>query len=197
LVKIYNKSIKWESSFISNKWFVPVVLGQKIALPEQKPLSNVGLDSGSFDDVFGAYEYFSEDELDALVAAGYFMYAIEPGTSVFCLREATCGLKTGDTFRGNLNAVTPVVTFASSVYKLTKAYLGQYNITEQTKEMVKLACQALCGSYTSKPIPYLGTRLANCIVDNISEITDGIKITYKVTPQRSLNVIQNEVIVTE
>lgn len=197
LVKVFNKSIKWANSYISNKWFVPVILGQKIVLPEQKPLSNVGLDSGNFDDVFGAYEYYSEDELDALVGAGYFIYAIEPGTNVFALREATCGLKTGDVFRGNLNAVTPVVTFASSVYKLTKAYLGQYNITEETKDMVKLAAQSLCNSYTSKPVAYLGTRLANCVIDKVEEITDGIKITYKVTPQRSLNVIQNEVIVTE
>lgn len=196
MVKVYNKAIKWGSSYISNAWFVPAILGEKIAFPEHKPLSRIGLDSGTYTDVLGSYEFFTEDELDLLVGAGYFMYAKDPGTSVYCIREVTCGSKTNDPARRNLNAVTPVLTFAFSIYSTTKNYLARFNITEDTKELIKLAVQSVCQSYTGNVVQYLGTRLAKCSVTQIEEISDGIKITYSAVPQRSLNVIQNEIVVS-
>ncbi len=151
-----------------------------------------------FTGVTGAFEFFADGEdLDLLVGAGYFIYDKQPETDIYCIRECTTGMKTGDNIRGNLNAVTPVVTFASAVYVLTDRYLARYNITQDTIDMIKLAVQALTKSYVGNALPNLGAKLKQCVVTRIEELDDGIKIYYGAKPQRSLNFIDNDIEVSK
>jgi hypothetical protein len=196
LVKQFNRYVKWGSHFISNRWFIPAILAQKLSYPEQQPLTNVVLNSSNFSEVYGDYDYFEEDDLDALLGAGYFMYTADPnGDLPYCIREVTCGMKTGDVYRGNLNAVTPVRTYAASLFKEISRHLGKYNIVGDALETIKLSVSAIGKRYTTSPVANLGARLKKAILLSITEEADGVLIDFEALPQKSLNVIRGRLFI--
>lgn len=196
LVKQFNRYVKWGSHFISNRWFVPAILAQKLAYPEHQPLTNIVLNSSSFGEVYGDYDYFDEDDLDALIGAGYFMYTADPnGDLPYCIREVTCGMSTGDIYRGNLNAVTPVRTYAASLFAEITRHLGKYNIVGDAIEKIKLSVSAIGKRYTTSPVANLGAKLKKAILLSITEEADGVLIDFEALPQKSLNVIRGRLFV--
>jgi hypothetical protein len=196
LVKQFNRYVKWGSHFISNRWFVPAILSQKLSYPEHQPLTNITLNSSNFSEVYGDYDYFNEDDLDALVGAGYFIYTADPnGDLPYCIREVTCGIVTGDIYRGNLNAVTPVRTYAASLFVEISRHLGKYNVVGDAVERIKLAVTAIGLKYTTSPVANLGAKLKKATVLSITEANDGVDIDFEALPQKSLNVIRGRLFV--
>lgn len=169
----------------------------KISTAPHQPTTNVAIDGIGLGKVSYSAGHFSMAHMKLLVAAGYYMLTNEYGSAPYCVRDVTCGIKTGTELNGVLSKVVPVLQYAKDVYEITKLYLGKYNVVDDVITEISLRLEALRQVYIGKTYRFLGTLLARADKPVIIKISNGLKIEYVVAPQDALITIDNYITVVD
>ena len=165
----------------------------------QQPLTYIVVDGYGFGRVNGTTGRFSRDQFTQLVAAGYYTLTSTLGAKPepYCLRDVTCGIARGTSLNGTFSKLRPVIIYAKDIYYVTKQFLGRYNVVDDVILNIQLRLEALRKRYTTKPIRFLGTRLAKATPAKLTKIPNGLRIDYAVSPQDPLITINNYITVTD
>jgi len=170
----------------------------KISSPPHQPLSYIEFTGFGFGEVAKSAGYFGIEAFEKLVSAGYLVLTNYQGSAPYIIRDVTCGIKVGGIeIQGILSKIDPVLHYANDIWYATRPYIGRYNVTDDVKQAIALGLAALREHYVSTSYRYLGTLLREATPAVITEVPNGLSISYKVRPQDVLVFIDNYITVVD
>ena len=205
LTKILCESIPYTYTNVSTSADAIYTLGRqfgiifpfalKISVPPHQPLTFLEFSGFGFGTIGKSSGHFGATDFETLVAAGYFVMTNDLGSDPYCIRDVTCGIKTGTELNGILSKIDPVLRYAKDVWNLTRPYIGKYNVVDDVSTAIALKLSALKEKYVGRNYRYLGTLLYSASDPQISEVSNGYRIDYTVVPQDALVEINNFIVV--
>lgn len=173
-----------------------LIFGTKLSVQPHMPLTYVSFSLPGMGEVLGMRE-FSHDDLEKLLDAGYCMINSEVGGLPYCETDCTVGYPMyGDSDRGLLSKITPVLMYGKDVYNVTKRWKGPMNTgTPELLSGLGTSLVVLKQKYTQTRYNLLGTLLKK--VSDASIRFDGshIIIDHHISSQDPARYIDNTVYV--
>lgn len=173
-----------------------LIFGTKLATQPHMPLTLVSFSIDGMGDVTGLRE-FSRKQLEKLLEAGYCMINSEIGMLPYCETDCTVGYRYyGDSDRGLLSKITPVLMYGKDVYNVTNDWKGPMNTgTPELLSGLGTALTILKKKYTETYYNLLGTLLKNVEDASISFDGSHIIIIHHISSQDPARYIDNTVYV--
>ena len=173
-----------------------LVFGTKLATQPHMPLTLVSFSIDGMGDVTGLRE-FSRKQLERLLEAGYCMINSEIGMLPYCETDCTVGYRYyGDSDRGLLSKITPVLMYGKDVYNVTTVWKGPMNTgTPELLNGLGTALTVLKQKYTGTHYNLLGTLLKSVADASISFDGSHIIIEHHISSQDPARYIDNTVYV--
>lgn len=173
-----------------------LIFGTKLATQPHMPLTLVSFSLPGIGEVLGLRE-FSHDDLETLLDAGYCMINSEVGGLPYCETDCTVGYPMyGDSDRGLLSKITPVLMYGKDVYNVTKRWKGPMNTgTPELLSGLGTSLVILKKKYTETRYNLLGTLLKKVSDASISFDGSHILIDHHISSQDPARYIDNTVYV--
>lgn len=178
-------------------WATPgLIFGTKLATQPHMPLTLVSFSIPGMGEVKGMRE-FSHQNLEELLAAGYCMLNSEVGGLPFCETDCTVGYpKYGDSDRGLLSKITPVLMYGKDVYNVTNDWKGPMNTgTPELVSGLGTALSVLKKRYTDTHYNLLGTLLKSVSDATITFDGSHVVIEHHISSQDPARYVDNTVYV--
>ena len=173
-----------------------LIFGTKLSVQPHMPLTLVSFSLPGMGEVRGMRE-FSHDNLETLLAAGYCMINSEIGGLPYCETDCTVGYPMyGDSDRGLLSKINPVLMYGKDVYEVTKDWKGPMNTgTPELLSGLGTALVVLKKKYTETPYNLLGTLLKSVADASITFDGSHVVIEHHISSQDPARYIDNIVYV--
>jgi hypothetical protein len=173
-----------------------LIFGTKLSVQPHMPLTLVSFSLPGMGEVRGMRE-FSHDNLETLLAAGYCMINSEIGGLPYCETDCTVGYPMyGDSDRGLLSKINPVLMYGKDVYQVTKDWKGPMNTgTPELLSGLGTALVVLKKKYTETPYNLLGTLLKSVADAVITFDGSHVVIEHHISSQDPARYIDNIVYV--
>ena len=169
-----------------------LIFGTKLATQPHMPLTLVTFNIPGIGEVMGMRD-FTHDNLELMLGAGYCMLNSEIGGVPFCETDCTAGYKYyGDSDRGLLSKITPVLMYGKDVYQVTKDWKGPMNTgTPELINGLGMSLVVLKKKYTETKYNMLGTLLRSVSDAQIAFDGSYIVITHHISSQDPARYIDN------
>ena len=169
-----------------------LIFGTKLATQPHMPLTLVTFNIPGIGEVMGMRD-FTHDNLELMLGAGYCMLNSEIGGVPFCETDCTAGYKYyGDSDRGLLSKITPVLMYGKDVYQVTKDWKGPMNTgTPELISGLGMSLVVLKKKYTEVRYNMLGTLLKKVSDAQIAFDGSYIIITHHISSQDPARYIDN------
>lgn len=179
-------------TFLPNYAIPGLIFGTKLATQPHMPLTLVSFSLPGIGEVMGMRD-FSHENLEMLLGAGYCMLNSEVGGDPFCETDCTAGYKYyGDSDRGLLSKITPVLMYGKDVYQVTKDWKGPMNTgTPELISGLGMSLVVLKKKYTEVRYNMLGTLLKRVSDAQIAFDGSYIVITHHISSQDPARYIDN------
>lgn len=192
-----NSSAVMESYDMMPDYATPgLIFGTKLSVQPHMPLTLVSFSLPGMGEVRGMRE-FSHDNLETLLAAGYCMINSEIGGLPYCETDCTVGYPMyGDSDRGLLSKINPVLMYGKDVYQVTKDWKGPMNTgTPELLSGLGTALVVLKKKYTETSYNLLGTLLKSVADAVITFDGSHVVIEHHISSQDPARYIDNIVYV--
>ena len=192
-----NSSAVMESYDMMPDYATPgLIFGTKLSVQPHMPLTLVSFSLPGMGEVRGMRE-FSHDNLETLLAAGYCMINSEIGGLPYCETDCTVGYPMyGDSDRGLLSKINPVLMYGKDVYQVTKDWKGPMNTgTPELLSGLGTALVVLKKKYTETSYNLLGTLLKSVADASITFDGSHVVIEHHISSQDPARYIDNIVYV--
>ena len=206
-VSVLSKDIRWKTNpdsaafdtFLPDYAVAGIIFAAKITFLPHMPLTEVSFDTflGELGEVTGFRAFDRDEHLELLADAGYCMLNSLPGGKPYCESDFTAGYTIfGETDRGLLSKITPVLLYGKDTYEVTKKFKGPYNTgSPEFVSLINAHLLALKDRYVITPYAMLGTLLKE--VGNPSASFDGpfVLVEHNISSQDPARYVLNKIYV--
>lgn len=206
-VSVLSKDIRWKTNpdsaafdtFLPDYAVAGIIFAAKITFLPHMPLTEVSFDTflGELGEVTGFRAFDRDEHLELLGDAGYCMLNSLPGGKPYCESDFTAGYTIfGETDRGLLSKITPVLLYGKDTYEVTKKFKGPYNTgSSEFVSLINAHLLALKDRYVITPYAMLGTLLKE--VGDPSASFDGpfVLIEHNISSQDPARYVLNKIYV--
>lgn len=163
--------------------------GQTAGQPSQQGFTNLPING--ITRVYGASDYFTEEQLTDLSNGGVYVFVQDTTTSQpYAIHEVTTDVTSLET--GEYMAVKNLDFISTMFLGTLRPFIGRWNINVQTINFIKEACFSTITSLKSRVVAKIGAPLISANIDSVaqSDISDDrIEAYISVTQPMTLNVI--------
>jgi len=171
------------------------VAGMMAGLPPHQGLTNRAIVGVT--EVFHSTRYFSEEDLETISNSGFFVFAQEKSnTAPYCLHQLTTD--TSALQAQELSIVRSVDFISKFLKDLVSPFIGPYNVTPKTLELIAEAVRSGIEQLRSKPLPRIGAVLTDGSLISISVLSgaaDHVELFLDLDVPGPLNRISAHLIV--
>lgn len=139
--------------------------GLNAGQPPHQGFTNLPING--IDEIFYSSRYFSEDDIESISNAGWYMY-IQPTVSAapFCMHQLTTD--TSSVLNQELSMVRNYDYVSLFFYDILKKFIGRYNVTTGTLELLRESLQNGIEQLRSNPLPRIGASLNDGTIDSLA-----------------------------
>lgn len=175
--------------YLPGYYLCAAVGGLTAGLPVQQGFTNIGV-AGIADLKFSNF-YFTKSQLSTISAAGTFLYVQEAaGTIPYCRHQLTTDLS--DLNYREYSLVKNWDFLAYSYYDTVKSFIGTWNITADTLDVIKHSINAQSELLKAKKLPKIGAPLQDASITSLGQNAlnkDTVDCVMKIAMNDPLNYL--------
>ncbi len=173
----------------SGQYLACAVGGMIAGLPSHQGFTYIGI--GGIQQLFNSNFYFTEDQLTDLRNGGWYVFKQDSSASLpYTIHEVTTDVSAYEF--GELMNVKNFDYVSLYMKEVLDSFLGKYNITTETLEMIKTSLNAAASFLQLRIFPKIGVPLLSANITYIAQLeteVDRVEVYMDVTLPKVLNRI--------
>jgi len=142
--------------------------GMLSGLPPHKPVTYMAI-GGFKRAVYNDGTYFTEDDLNDLAESGWLLVVQDNLFAPLYIRHQITTAKDNE-YNREISAVRTLDAVSDIFKKALQPYIGKYNITDETKDLIKQTLEVTAQQLVNLSSPFIGSMILDYKIGDVTEI---------------------------